>query len=194
MGCSTDLSDCTLHSPMTSLQIPDIQAALESLDDGDEFASDPILHHLLRKGSAIPQASTRARLHRPSHPRPQTRRLPGNIDLAVLRRENQTTTHVTPRIDSYASGLFREQLCVVGPPPVRLRALSPVQEREVRRRLFDLLQRALNRRQPNIVMPREKRLNSGSVYLMEVEIDNTVVGVSLHILLNDTCLICISAG
>ncbi|KAI9429370.1 hypothetical protein BJY52DRAFT_1345301 [Lactarius psammicola] len=41
----------------------------------------------------------------------------GNIDLAVLRPENQRPTHVTPRIAALAKGLFREQLVVLGRRP-----------------------------------------------------------------------------
>lgn len=40
-----------------------------------------------------------------------------NIDLAVLRPENQNPTHVTSLIDKLSEGLFREHLVVVGPAP-----------------------------------------------------------------------------
>lgn len=42
----------------------------------------------------------------------------GSKDLAVLRRENQNVTHVTPRIAKLATGWFRERLVVAGPPPL----------------------------------------------------------------------------
>ena len=41
----------------------------------------------------------------------------GNLDLAVLRPENQRPTHVTPLIAALAAGLFREQLVVLGRRP-----------------------------------------------------------------------------
>jgi hypothetical protein len=41
----------------------------------------------------------------------------GNLDLAVLRPENQRQTHVTSRIAELAAGLFREQLVVLGRRP-----------------------------------------------------------------------------
>jgi DNA (cytosine-5)-methyltransferase 1 len=107
------------------------------------------------------------------------RRLPANIDLAVLRRENQTETHVTPRIDSYAYGLFREQLCVVGPPPARPSGPSPTQVQEMRVRLLRLLEKASNGHRPIIEMRRGKRLKPRSVWMTEVEIDGEVFGVSL---------------
>ena len=49
----------------------------------------------------------------------------GNIDLAVLRPENQRPTHVTPRIAALATDLFREQLVVLGRRP----SAAPVQRR-----------------------------------------------------------------
>jgi hypothetical protein len=61
------------------------------------------------------------------HPRIPARGAPfrissgvGNLDTSVLRPENQKPTHVTPRIAALATGLFREQLVVLGrklPPP-----------------------------------------------------------------------------
>lgn len=41
----------------------------------------------------------------------------GNPDLAALKPENQTRTHVTPSIAVLAQGLVTEQLIVLGPPP-----------------------------------------------------------------------------
>lgn len=38
----------------------------------------------------------------------------GNIDLSLLRQENQNPTHVTSHIANLAYGLFREQMIVVG--------------------------------------------------------------------------------
>ena len=49
----------------------------------------------------------------------------GNLDLAVLRPENQRQTHVTPRIAALATGLFREQLVVLGRRP----SAAPVMRR-----------------------------------------------------------------
>jgi DNA (cytosine-5)-methyltransferase 1 len=162
-----------------SPQVPDILAALEGLDNGDELSRHPILHGILQKGPSIPRAAINTRhLHRPSHPRVQKLQLAGNIDLAVLRRENQTATHVTPRIDSYARGLFQEQLCVVGPPPVRSRGPSPAQERDMRARLLRLLGNTLEDHRANIEIRRENRVNSGSFYVTEVKIDNEVFAVS----------------
>ena len=51
----------------------------------------------------------------------------GNLDLAVLRPENQRPTHVTPRIAALATGLFREQLVILGRRP----STAPVMGRRV---------------------------------------------------------------
>jgi hypothetical protein len=117
--------------------------------------------------------------HRASRSHQILRRLQGNIDSAVLRRENQTATHVTPRIDAYAHGLFREQLCVVGPPPACPIGPTQAQMLEMRKRLLDLLAKASAGHQPNIELRNGNRLASRSVWMTEVVIDKEVFGVSL---------------
>ncbi|KAJ7150376.1 S-adenosyl-L-methionine-dependent methyltransferase [Mycena filopes] len=47
------------------------------------------------------------------------RRILGNPDLALLRPENQSPTHVTPLIGALAEGYFHEDLEVVGPPSAK---------------------------------------------------------------------------
>lgn len=166
---------------LLSPQVPDIRAALEDVDNGNELANRPVLRDILQKGSTISQVPTLTRNPRQApHPRHQAR-LAGNIDLAVLRRENQTATHVTPRIASYAHGLFREQLHVVGPLPVHPDGPSPTQERGIRERLLRLLEKSSGDYRPEIEMRREKRLKPRSVWMTEVKIDGEVFGVSLPI-------------
>jgi len=180
----------SVTSDVLSPQVPDIRAALEGLDNGGELSRHPVLRGILQKGPSISRAAVNTRhLHRPSHLRVQKRQLAGNIDLAVLRRENQTATHVTPRIDSYAYGLFREQLRVVGPPPVRSCGPSAAQERDMRARLHLLLGNALEGHRPNIEVRRENRVNPGSFYVTKVKIDNEVFDVSFPIILINVCLI-----
>jgi DNA (cytosine-5)-methyltransferase 1 len=48
---------------------------------------------------------------------PPIQSLLGDLDLAVLKPENQTPTHVTPLIAKLAQGLVKEELVVIGPPP-----------------------------------------------------------------------------
>ena len=63
-----------------------------------------------------------------------------NVDLLVLRPENQTRTTVTPLIFKYAQGLFPpEQLHLLDN---RLPQLTPQDERNRRKQLLDFLHKA----------------------------------------------------
>ncbi|KAI9510780.1 S-adenosyl-L-methionine-dependent methyltransferase [Russula earlei] len=108
--------------------IPAILAALDTLDDhrARTLRSTPILRLILaspdsggRNVSTSTLTSYSSGLRH--HPRIPARRLPlrvftgvSNPDTAVLRPENQQPTHVTPRVAALATGLFREQLVVLG--------------------------------------------------------------------------------
>src|SRR5579863_2282806 len=82
----------------------------------------PLLRFILTSQTGIGGRSVSASLPLRHHPpRVHARRAPsrlpvalGNLDIAVLRPENQHPTHVTPRIAALATGLFREQLVVLG--------------------------------------------------------------------------------
>ncbi|KAJ7608113.1 S-adenosyl-L-methionine-dependent methyltransferase [Mycena polygramma] len=50
-------------------------------------------------------------------PRKKARSFNGNADQAMLREENQRSTHVTPLIAELAKGYFEETLRVIGAPP-----------------------------------------------------------------------------
>lgn len=65
---------------------------------------------------ALPAATSIGRQRHHDRPRifPQ---LSKNLDLTVLRPENQNPTHVTPLIDQLAQGWFNERLHVVGVKP-----------------------------------------------------------------------------
>ncbi|KDQ62886.1 hypothetical protein JAAARDRAFT_53111 [Jaapia argillacea MUCL 33604] len=66
--------------------------------------------------------------------------LRGNLDLAVLKPENQNPTHVTPFIASLASTYFSERLVVVGPPPKKVdRKVEKARKVEGRDRLGALV-------------------------------------------------------
>ncbi|KAH8997167.1 S-adenosyl-L-methionine-dependent methyltransferase [Lactarius hatsudake] len=111
--------------------IPAIHAALDTLDEPTYRAlrGAPLLQLILdvpgseRGAASLPMRRTHMR--QGQGPRVSSRRAPfrllpatmGNLDLAVLRPENQRPTHVTPRIAELAAGLFREQLVVLGRRP-----------------------------------------------------------------------------
>ena len=92
------------------------------MDDPDlqKIKSVPFVRNITRH--AVSDSSGRpSRRRHENGPRskhlPRSRATVGNIDLAVLKAENQNATHVTPRIAKLAQGLFREDIEVVGPPP-----------------------------------------------------------------------------
>ncbi|KAI0747841.1 S-adenosyl-L-methionine-dependent methyltransferase [Daedaleopsis nitida] len=86
----------------------------------------------------------------------------GDLDLTVLRPENQKPTHVTPLIDRLAWGLFHERLQVVGPPTKRFT------NHELKQQRRDLLTRCLGDR-PRISFPGNRRLRDQ--YWTAVSID-----------------------
>lgn len=109
--------------------------ALETVEGGDRIRNVPIMSHILGSNGARAPATQprRAQAPGPRHPSLSFMNLQGpNVDLAVLRPENQNRTHVTPLIDQLASKLFREQLVIVGPRP------RPVDKEEVLRRKTQL--------------------------------------------------------
>ncbi|CCM04603.1 uncharacterized protein FIBRA_06785 [Fibroporia radiculosa] len=53
-----------------------------------------------------------------------------NLDLAVLRTENQIRTHVTPLIDRLALGLFQEHLQVVGAKEPNSRNMQQIEKQD----------------------------------------------------------------
>ena len=105
-------------------KVPTILAALNTLDDSTArtLRGTPLLRFILASQTGIGgrNISLSLPLRRHHSPRIHVRRAPsrlvavGNLDVAVLRPENQHPTHVTPRIAALATGLFREQLVVLG--------------------------------------------------------------------------------
>jgi hypothetical protein len=116
---------------LTSGKIPAIHAAVDTLDESTYRAlnNTPLLQLVLSVSGTVRGAASlpirRAHPRQGQGPRVSLRNAPfrllpstmGNLDLAVLRPENQRPTHVTPRIAALAAGLFREQLVVLGRPP-----------------------------------------------------------------------------
>ena len=110
-----------------NLQIPAIHAAVDTLDESAYRAprDAPLLQLVLNVRGAASLPMRRAQTRQGQGPRVSLRNAPfrllpstmGNLDLAVLRPENQRPTHVTPRIAVLAAGLFREQLVVLGRRP-----------------------------------------------------------------------------
>lgn len=131
----------------------------------------------------LPASSARSSLTPQAGPRLQAngqlfrpRKLLGNIDLAVLRPENQNPTHVTALIDKLAEGLFRERLVVVGPPPRRPDAVQLA--RMQRQKKLKLLRYLTEDRKitKKIVFPGKEQLKG--IYWKAVSVDDEVYRVS----------------
>lgn len=133
----------------------------------------PIIARLLGMRSSSSSAhNVRRQVPQPSHPRFQHRKFVGNVDLAVLKRENQTQTHVTPLIDSYANGFFREKLYVIGPPLKQLPAPSTEVQKTIRSQLLRLLGKVARNKHPTVSLSSSNRLKPNSSYWNHVIIDN----------------------
>ncbi|GLB43613.1 putative class I-like SAM-binding methyltransferase superfamily, C5-methyltransferase family protein [Lyophyllum shimeji] len=127
--------------------IPEIQEAVDDYDNSQRLKAHPILQHILRRAS--PSQTRPKRRNEVPHNRrpPPIKALLGNPEIAVLKRENQTATHVTPFIASLARGLVHEELIVVGGrPPPRNMAEEEAQKEATHRRICELVTKARQRR------------------------------------------------
>ncbi|PPQ99529.1 hypothetical protein CVT24_005319 [Panaeolus cyanescens] len=100
--------------------VKEIEQALDDIPDrlANQMRDVPLIKAILRKSSSTPRNRRRNNAAAPR--RPMTAALKvhaGDLDFAVLKSENQNTTHVTPLIASFARGLVSEQIVVVGPQP-----------------------------------------------------------------------------
>ncbi len=78
----------------------------------------------------------------------------GNIDLMVLRPENQNQTTVTPFIDYLSEGLFRERLHVLGK---KMKVQAPNPQRQ-HRKLLDLLKIAADPKRRHVEFTAKDKL------------------------------------
>jgi len=109
-----------------------------------------------------------------------------NIDLKVLRPENQTRTCITPLIQSLASPYFQD-FDVLGPkfPPPNPKLLQK-QKRQAFTRLQTLMENCWKSRR-TVSFTREQRLSPRSNWLRSVSIDEeqyevSAIHVEAHIL------------
>ncbi|THH08718.1 hypothetical protein EW146_g8903 [Bondarzewia mesenterica] len=97
---------------------PLIAVAVAEQDNAQGLLSLPLIRHILEGQNLdlpLSQGSS-ASQHRRGRPSPLQGIALGNLDLAVLRPENQNQTQITPLISMLATGLFQGQLAVVGAP------------------------------------------------------------------------------
>ncbi|KAG6836078.1 hypothetical protein H0H93_011621 [Arthromyces matolae] len=92
--------------------LPNIRDAINECEEYDRLKDNPLIRHILAKSSAAkPRIRRKHALSTRGKPPPITA-LTGNLDIALLARENAVPTHVTPLIASLAQGLVSEELVV----------------------------------------------------------------------------------
>lgn len=102
---------------------------------------------------------------------PPIRSLSGNLDLAVLKVENQNPTHVTPLIAALAEGLIQEELVVVGPRPTPpAKAVIDAQKERARARLGALIAKA-RKSKKYVDYKKVDRLQPRSPFVKAVTVD-----------------------
>ena len=120
---------------------------MKESEEYEKLKDSPLIRYVLRKSF-----SSRPRPRRKDAPctrgkPPPIKALTGNLDIALLDRENAVSTHVTPLIASLAQGLVSEELVVVGVrPPPENKTLKENQKLAAHRRLCDLILKAKKER------------------------------------------------
>lgn len=163
-SCECSFQFRTYPTQLAHLKVPEMMAALDGLDpeDLELLESHPVMGNLSPKGPRVSKSRTSSR-GRVAFARNAAPRWIGNPDLAVLRKDTQARTHVTPRIYEYTRGYFQEHLKVVGAQP----SPRPSPPREaMRNRLLTLLAKSSERRK--IKLRREHRKGA---YYAEIEVD-----------------------
>ncbi|KAG1717820.1 S-adenosyl-L-methionine-dependent methyltransferase [Suillus lakei] len=145
--------------------VAELRYALEGLENSQQLRATNIIRHLLTEPAPpiLRSVELRPRLQVPPVAVITSR---GSKDLAVLRRENQNATHVTPRISKLAIGWFKEQLVVVGPPP---RPDPGIPYGDLRERVKKFVQRVSTRRE--IRFRPEQAIRPRSRWLKYITID-----------------------
>ena len=173
------------------LQLLEIQQAVLDEADSRKISSVPFVRHLLRQELPPTDPAFRARNRPAGGAGPRNKHLPknratiGNMDLAVMKPENQNSTHVTPKIANLAFGLFREEVEVIGPPPLPVnKALMEGEKRRAYENLKKLYAQAKKTRK-HVDYKKDDRISVGEDMYKAVQIDGVVYNVrefedSLH--------------
>lgn len=168
---------------ISEIQLLEIQQAVFDEPDPRKISSVPFVKHLLRQAPPPTDPAFRARNRPPVGAGPRNKHLPknratiGNLDLAVMKPENQNSTHVTPRIAKLAFGLFREEVEVVGPPPPPVnKALVEGEKRRAYENLKKLYAQAKKTRK-NVDYKKDDRIRVGEDMYKAVQIDGVVYNV-----------------
>jgi DNA (cytosine-5)-methyltransferase 1 len=153
------------------------------LDDHDllKIKSVPFVRHITRQ-VVSDQTNRSPRRHQARGPRnkhlPKSRATVGNVDLAVLKAENQNTTHVTPRIAKLAQGLFREEIEVVGPPPPPINKAQVENEKKRQYLTLKALYGQAKKARKKVDYKKEDRISVSNDTYKSVQVDGVVYNVS----------------
>ena len=136
-----------------------------------------ITKHVLSDQTNRPPPRRHTRGPRSKH-LPKSRATIGNIDLAVLKAENQNATHVTPRIAKLAQGLFREDIEVVGPPPLPINKVQVEKERKTQYLTLKALYGQAKKTRKKVDYKKDDRISVGDDIYKAVQVDGVVYNVS----------------
>ncbi|KAJ7665420.1 S-adenosyl-L-methionine-dependent methyltransferase [Mycena polygramma] len=140
--------------------IPYIRQVLEESGPGQrKLQNSPLINGVLEM-SANAERRQRAR---PRNPRQKPGTILGNPDLALLKPENQSPTHVTPRIAELAMGYFEETLQVIGaqPKPRYTRAEVEAHKKSALRFLKDCIARTRSQEKTPILVSKQHHQQHG---------------------------------
>ncbi|KAH7886266.1 S-adenosyl-L-methionine-dependent methyltransferase [Phlebopus sp. FC_14] len=147
--------------------VPELRRTLETIHNPDPVRESYVISYLLsRNAPAMHRTISVSNVIRAASPPVPNIEYAGNPDIAVLQRKNQVTTHVTPHIARLSTGLFKEQLRVVGSRPV------PDPEppyRDLTQRVQGFLMRVATRRR--VEFRPQQRMAARSQWLKYVTID-----------------------
>lgn len=163
------MQPCNYHAHRNLSQTTRLSKALDLLEQADylRLKGHPTLQRILPGYVRRSGGASRAP---PLHARLGCGRM-ANLDLAVLRKDKQLPTHITPTIYTYAQGYFREDLEVVGAkPPAPVPGLS---RQDARKRVLELLKRRAKKPRIEVV----KASRRGTRYA-EIKADGVTYRVS----------------
>ncbi|KAF9566963.1 S-adenosyl-L-methionine-dependent methyltransferase [Agrocybe pediades] len=148
--------------------ITEIQDVISNEQDARKLLTVPFVQHIM---SRAPKRPDNMRLPQSGQPKwaPRNKVLTGNPDIAVLKRENQNQTCVTPRIGQLAMGLIQERIMLLGTP------LKPQlkEEQEIKKRTYKALKGLIEkaRKDKKVMTHKKDRISVEYDRYKAVEID-----------------------
>ncbi|KAF8963951.1 S-adenosyl-L-methionine-dependent methyltransferase [Flammula alnicola] len=130
--------------------VSEIRDAIIEEPDLSKITAVPFVKHIFKRAPPIVDKTRPARRNGPKVKVQPKKPLSGNLDLAVLKPENQSTTCVTPRIAKLAEGYFHEEIMVVGSAPP---AINKAAEEAKQKKDRDLLSKLI------LELQKEKKIN-----------------------------------